>query len=101
MSAKIISLFFVILFSFLMSFFPVYGEDSLYEVTGKKIVYKDDKNLIIVSGDAYAKDRLGKEIYSDKIIYDKKKLTILTSNKSIYYDGKGNKLVANNFFYMI
>lgn len=99
MSAKIISLFFVILFSFLMSFFPVYGEDSLYEVTGKKIVYKDDKNLIIVSGDAYAKDRLGKEIYSDKIIYDKKKLTILTSNKSIYYDGKGNKLVANNFFY--
>ena len=99
MSTKTTSFFFVIFFSFLMIFFPVYGEDFLYEVAGKKIVYENDKNLIIASGDAYAKDKLGKEIYSDKIIYDKKKLTILTSNKSTYYDGKGNKLVANNFFY--
>jgi len=99
MNAKPISLFFIIFFSFLMNFFPAYGEDSLYEIQGKKITYEDDKNLIIASGDACAKDRLGKEIYSDKIIYDKKKFTILTSNKSTYYDGKGNKLVANNFFY--
>ena len=62
-------------------------------------VYEDDKNLIIASGNAYAKDQLGKEIYSDKIIYNKKKFTILTSEKSVYLDGRGSKLEANEFFY--
>ena len=99
MNAKTISLFFIIFFSFLMNFFPVYGEDSLYEIQGKKITYEDDKNLIIASGNAYAKDQLGKEIYSDKITYNKKEFTILTSEQSIYLDGKGNKLEANEFFY--
>jgi len=99
MNAKTISLFFIILFSFLMNFFPAYGEDSLYEIQGKKITYEDDKNLIIASGNAYAKDQLGKEIYSDKITYNKKEFTILTSEQSIYLDGKGNKLEANEFFY--
>ena len=99
MNAKTISLFFVFFFSFLMNFFPVYGEDSLYEIQGKKITYEDDKNLIIASGNAYAKDQLGKEIYSDKIIYNKKDFTILTSEKSIYLDGKGSRLEANEFFY--
>ena len=99
MNAKSLLLFFVIFFSFLMNLFPVYGEDSIYEVQGKSISYEDNQNLIIATGEAYAKDQLGKEIYSDKIIYDKKKFTILTSNKSIYLDGKGNKLEANKFFY--
>ena len=99
MNAKTISLFFIIFFSFLMNFFPVYGEDSFYEIQGKKITYEDDKNLIIASGNAYAKDQLGKEIYSDKITYNKKEFTILTSEQSIYLDGKGNKLEANEFFY--
>ena len=99
MNAKTTSLFFVFFFSFLINFFPAYGEDSLYEIQGKKITYEDDKNLIIASGNAYAKDQLGKEIYSDKIIYNKKRFTILTSEKSVYLDGKGNKLEANEFFY--
>tara|TARA_B110000977_G_scaffold30738_1_gene40462 strand:+ start:1332 stop:3662 length:2331 start_codon:yes stop_codon:yes gene_type:complete len=99
MNAKSLLLFFVIFFSFLMNLFPVYGEDSIYEVQGKTISYEDNQNLIIATGEAYAKDQLGKEIYSDKIIYDKKKFTILTSNKSIYLDGRGNKLEANKFFY--
>ncbi|MDB4022929.1 hypothetical protein N9481_02265 [Pelagibacteraceae bacterium] len=96
-----ISLFFIIFFSFFMNFFPVYGENSLYEIEGKKIIYEDDKNLIIASGDAYAKDQFGKEIYADKIEYNKKELTISTFKRSIYLDGKGNKLEANNFFYDI
>ena len=99
MNAKTISLFFIIFFSFLMNFFPVYGEDSFYEIQGKKITYEDDKNLIIASGNAYAKDQLGKEIYSDKITYNKKEFTILTSEQSIYLDGQGNRLEANEFFY--
>jgi len=82
-----------------MNLFPVYGENSLYEIEGKKIIYVDDKDLIIASGEAYAKDQFGKEIYADKIEYNKKELTISTSKKSIYLDGKGNKLEANNFFY--
>ena len=77
-----------------MNFFPAYGEDSLYEIQGKKITYEDDKNLIIASGNAYAKDQLGKEIFSDKITYNKKEFTILTSEQSIYLDGKGNKLTT-------
>tara|TARA_B100000780_G_C21123127_1_gene455148 strand:+ start:2214 stop:4544 length:2331 start_codon:yes stop_codon:yes gene_type:complete len=99
MSAKTISLFFIIFFSFLMNLFSAYGEDSLYEIQGKKITYEDDKNLIIASGNAFAKDQLGKKIYSDKITYNKKKFTILTSEQSVYLDGKGNKLEANEFFY--
>ena len=99
MNDKRILLFFIIFFSFLTNIFSAQGEDSLYEIQGKKITYKDDKNLIIASGDAHAKDQFGKEIYADKITYNKKKFTILTSKKSIYLDGKGNKLVANNFFY--
>lgn len=99
MNVNKISLFFIIFFSFFMNFFPVYGENSLYEIEGKKIIYEDDKNLIIASGDAYAKDQFGKEIYADKIEYNKKELTISTFKKSIYLDGKGNKLEANNFFY--
>jgi len=99
MNAKPISLLLIIFFSFLMNFFPAYGEDSLYEIQGKKITYEDDKNLIIASGNAYAKDQLGKEIFSDKITYNKKEFTILTSEQSIYLDGKGNKLEANEFFY--
>ena len=99
MNVKKKNLFVIIFFSVFINFFPVYGENSLYEIVGKEIIYKDDKNLIIASGDAYAKDQFGKEIYADKIIYNKKKLTILTSNKSIYLDDKGNKLEANNFFY--
>ena len=82
-----------------MNLFPAYGEDSIYEIQGKKISYLDDKNLIIASGKAYAKNQQGKEIYSDKIIYNKKKLTILTSKRSIYLDGKGNRLEADEFFY--
>ena len=89
MNAKPISLLLIIFFSFLMNFFPAYGEDSLYEIQGKKITYEDDKNLIIASGNAYAKDQLGKEIFSDKITYNKKEFTILTSEQSIYLDGKG------------
>jgi len=99
MNTKSISFIFVVFFSFLLNVLPANGEDSIYEVQGKSISYEDAQNLIIASGNAYAKDQLGKEIYSDKIIYDKKKFTITTSNKSIYLDGKGNKLEANKFFY--
>jgi len=99
MNVNKILLFFIIFFSFFMNLFPVYGENSLYEIEGKKIIYVDDKDLIIASGEAYAKDQFGKEIYADKIEYNKKELTISTSKKSIYLDGKGNKLEANNFFY--
>jgi LPS-assembly protein len=99
MNTNTTSFFFIIFFSFFMNFFSAHGEESLYEIEGKKIIYEDGKNLIIASGDAYAKDQFGKKIYADKIIYNKEKLTILTTEKSIYLDGKGNKLEANNFFY--
>jgi LPS-assembly protein len=99
MNAKSISLIFVFFFSFLLNVLPANGQESIYELQGKSISYEDDQNLIVATGDAYAKDQLGKEIYSDKIIYDKKKFTVTTSNKSIYLDGKGNKLEANEFFY--
>ena len=61
MNVNKILLFFIIFFSFFINFFPVYGENSLYEIEGKKIILKDDKDLIIASGDAYAKDQFGKE----------------------------------------
>jgi len=99
MNAKLILFTFAIFFSFLMNLFPAYGEDSIYEVRGKQISYEDNQNLVIANGEAYAKDQFGTEIYSDKITYNKKKFTILTSNRSVFLDGKGNKLEANEFFY--
>ena len=99
MNAKKISLFFIFFFSFLMNLFSAYGDDSLYQIEGKQISYQDNQNLIIATGDAYAKNQLGKEIYSEKIIYDKKKLTIMTFDPSTYLDSNGNRLEAEQFFY--
>ena len=75
------------------------AENSIYELTSKRIKYSNNNKLIIAEGDAYAKDQFGKEIFSDKIIYDKSKLTITTNNNSIYKDLNGNILTAKNFFY--
>ena len=82
-----------------MNLFSAYGDDSLYQIEGKQISYQDNQNLIIATGDAYAKNQLGKEIYSEKIIYDKKKLTIMTFDPSTYLDSNGNRLEAEQFFY--
>jgi LPS-assembly protein len=76
-----------------------YAEKSIYELQGKTIAYTDNNNLIIASGNAYAIDQFGKEIFSDKIIYEKSKSIIRTEKNSVYLDGKGNRLLAANFFY--
>ena len=75
------------------------AEIPLYKLNALKIVYKDNNQIIIAEGQAYAVDQFGKEIFSDFIIYDKLKNIIKTKNNSKYRDKKGNKIDAESFLY--
>lgn len=74
-------------------------EIALYTIEGNFIKTTNNGSLIISEGDSIAIDKFGKKIFSDQIIYNKKKLTIETQSNSIFVDEQGNKLHANNFLY--
>lgn len=92
-------LFIKFFFLFLILSKNSHAEDSIYELYGNKILYKNNNEIIIAEGKAHAKDQFGKKIFAEKIIYDKKNSKINTENKSLYLDKKGNKLFADFFFY--
>ena len=77
----------------------LYAENPIYKLSAIKVSYKDNNQIIIAEGKAYATDQFGKEIFSDFIIYDKSKNIIRTKNNSKYKDTKGNKIDADSFFY--
>ena len=45
------------------------AEIPLYKLNAIKISYKDNNQIIIAEGKAYAVDQFGKEIFSDFIIF--------------------------------
>ena len=75
------------------------AETPLYILNAIKLNYKDNNKIIIAEGEASAKDKSGKEIYSDFIIYDKVNNLIKTKSNSKYKDTKGNEIDADDFFY--
>lgn len=75
------------------------SEHSIYTLTSKQLEYLDDSLIIKATGSAKAYDQFGKELFSDEIIYDKKKAVIKTNKNSIYKDKKGNKIFADEFYY--
>lgn len=74
--------------------------NDTFELLADKLIYKDNKQVIIAEGNAFAKDNYNKKIYADKIIYYKKTNIIKTIQNSKFEDGK-NKITANNFVYNI
>lgn len=72
--------------------------ENIFEITAKKVLYKNNDKVIIADGQALATDNKGKNIFADKIIYYKNKNLIKTFGNSKYQDGK-NILKAQNFIY--
>ena len=94
---KFLIIYFIIFANLLIK--DLYAEIPVYELKAKKITYTDNNNTIIAEGDAHAKDKLGREIFSDFIIYDKAKSVIRTKFNSKYRDLKNNLIDADVFIY--
>ena len=92
-------LIFTVLFVTLLDNKISIAEAPKFKLQAVTIKYNDNNSIIIAEQDAYAIDQSGKEIFSDKIVYDKKKLTIQTYKNSIFKDAKGNEIFAENFSY--
>ena len=73
---------------------------EFFEVEAEKVEFNNSENTIIAIGKAVAQNNLNKKIYSDKIIYFKKKNIILTIGNSKYQDSKVT-LLADKFRYDI
>jgi len=94
----------LIIFYFFFIFFSTnsYSDNytSIFELEADNIQY-ENKEIITANGRAFAKDRHGKEIFADKIIYNKLKSTIKTYGNSVYIDKYKNKITSNTFNYDI
>ncbi len=71
-----------------------------FEIKAEKVNYIKTENKIIAEGNASAKNKDGKEIYSNKIIYFKNKGVIQTLGNSKFIDDSKN-LTADKFSYNI
>ena len=77
--------YFTFIFKFFLIFFLKINfvlAENLYEITADKVQYKDNLNIVIAEGNAKAWDQNDKEIYSDKIIYNRNKKLIETLEKN-------------------
>lgn len=90
---------FLIFFAFFISIFSnSKAADLFYELNAKKIIYKNNQDIVIAEGDAVANNDSGKTISADRIVYNKISKIIKTFGKSKYHDDK-NILTADNFEY--
>jgi LPS-assembly protein len=94
--------FFFILF-FILIFFKTFKSFSqqkdVYNFAADKITYSQDNNIIEAEGNVVAKNNEGKQITSNKIIYNKSKQQLSTFGKSTLTDGKIGTLSAERFEY--
>ena len=90
----------LIIFSifFLQTIFSKSYSNEVYELEAKKVLYKNDNQIVIAEGNAYAKDNMGKEIFADKIIYNKILMQINTFGNSKFLKNN-TSITANNFSY--
>jgi len=94
MNKSIILLFSVIIFISE----SLLAENNLYEIKADKVKYTDGNSTVIAEGNAHAFSDDGKNLYADKIIYEKKNDLIRSFGNSKYSDGR-NILEADEFFY--
>ena len=89
----------ILLFSFIIFISEsLLAENNLYEIKADKVKYTDGNSTVIAEGNAHAFSDDGKNLYADKIIYEKKNDLIRSLGNSKYSDGR-NILEADEFFY--
>ena len=94
--------FFFILFVGLFFFntnFCFSQQKDIYNFSADKLTYSQDNSIIEASGNVVAKNQDGKQIASDKIIYNKTTQQLNTFGNSKFSDGKGGNLFAESFEY--
>jgi LPS-assembly protein len=94
--------FFFILFFGLFFFktsFCFSQQKDIYNFSADKLTYSQDNSIIEASGNVVAKNQDGKQIASDKIIYNKTTQQLNTFGNSKFSDGKGGNLFAESFEY--
>ena len=92
--------FFFILFVGLFFFntnFCFSQQKDIYNFSADKLTYSQDNSIIEASGNVVAKNQDGKQIASDKIIYNKTTQQLNTFGNSKFSDGKGGNLFAESF----
>ena len=94
--------FFFILFTglfFLKNNISFSQQKDIYNFSADKLTYSQDNSIIEASGNVVAKNQEGKQIASDKIIYNKATQQLKTFGNSKFSDGKGANLFAESFEY--
>ena len=94
--------FFFILFAglfFLKTSISFAQQKDIYTFSANKLTYSQDNNIIEATGNVFAKNQEGKQISSDKIIYNKKTQQLSTFGNSKFTDDKGGTLFAESFEY--
>jgi lipopolysaccharide assembly outer membrane protein LptD (OstA) len=78
----------------------VYSQQKdIYNFSADKLTYSQDNSIIEATGNVVAKNQDGKQIASDKIIYNKITQQLNTYGNSKFSDGKGGTLFAESFEY--
>ena len=93
-------------FILLLSIFALFNfnelkaqQKDIYTFSANKLTYSQDNNIIEATGNVIAKNQEGKQISSDKIIYNKKTQQLSTFGNSKFSDDKGGTLFAESFEY--
>ena len=92
-------IFFYLIVAINLSIINLYADIPIFQLKAIKLSYLDNNKIVIAEGNAHAKDKFGKEIFSDYIIYDKTKSTITAKSNAKYIDNLGNEILSNNFYY--
>jgi len=74
-------------------------QKDIYTFSANKLTYSQDNNIIEATGNVVAKNQEGKQISSDKIIYNKKTQQLSTFGNSKFSDEKVGTLSAESFEY--
>jgi lipopolysaccharide assembly outer membrane protein LptD (OstA) len=74
-------------------------QKDIYNFSADKLTYSQDNSIIEATGNVVAKNQEGKQIASDKIIYNKSTQQLNTFGNSKFLDGKGGALFAESFEY--
>jgi len=74
-------------------------QKDVYNFSADRLTYSQDNNIIEATGNVVAKNQEGKQIASDKIIYNKSTQQLNTFGNSRFTDSKGGTLFAESFEY--
>ena len=74
-------------------------QKDVYNFSADRLTYSQDNNIIEATGNVVAKNQEGKQIASDKIIYNKLTQQLSTFGNSRFTDNKGGTLFAESFEY--